>query len=81
MTKHFVLTEPTTVSIIFMDDGVTVDVVNVTSYDVEKGNIIYSQRGKPYTLTADDFRKIAIEQVMYLMRTEQFTEEHNKVLG
>lgn len=71
MTKNFAMTDSKTITLLFTENGVTVDVAEITREVVNTGSVV-TQSGIVYELTNDDYRRIIIEQIMYLMRSEKY---------
>lgn len=71
MTKNFVMTDSRTITLLFVENGVTTDVAEITREVVNTG-IVVTQSGVVCELTNDDYRRIIIEQIMYLMRSEKY---------
>lgn len=71
MTKNFAMTDSQTITLLFVENGITEDVAEITREVVNAGSVV-TQSGITYKLTKDDYRRIIIEQIMYLMRSEKY---------
>lgn len=81
MTKHFVMTDSNSVSILFVENGITIDVLTVKEQDLSEDTVLYCQSGIPYQLSDEDIRRIIVEQIMFLMRSERFVPQNIKKLS